>query len=688
MTVLTRLSENIYRIRHWRGREPRESLLSRYGILNLKPDGEPEEIRRDEEPTVTLGNGGMLTFRLDAGEEGGFDIRLALDPEERLYGLGDESRDCIEKHGKIAVMKQENVRSYGPMPFLMSSRGWAVLVNCTYAHTFDIAAAEPDLLRIYGNKGALDLIVFCGTCLQNALFLAGKVMGRPVMLPKGAYGLTFVLNEDTTARTLLDDALRFRDRKIPCDILGLEPSWMSKRYDAGTEKKWNRDRFYIPYWKPENYYGNWSFLWNLRKMGYALSLWLCCNYDLFWKEENDVFRDEEKKNSDAEIADPNLIRGHRMDTVTKPGEDWFEHLKKFVDNGAEAFKLDGSEQVIPFPDRLWAGRYLDDEIRNLYPVVYAKQMKEGFEAHTGRRAMIYTCGVYPGTQRFAATWAGDTGCGPKVLLSLMNYAMCGHSNASFDMSTEKESVHFGFLAPWSQHLGWDNWRYPWYCGGETEECYRFYAQLRSSLFPYLYTFAHVASQVSLPMLRPLSLVYQYTGRYDRVFNEYMLGDALLVAALDNHIILPEEDEWFDFFTGKKHTGPREFDYIPTGIQGGALFVRAGSILVTQDWAPGLRDSRPDKLTVHVYPGKDAAFDLYEDDYWTYGYEKGEFALTSMTLSGNELRISARKGSFPDMPEEYRYTVILHREDGSVTTVPSCGKTDGGTVYDLTGKTQA
>ncbi len=46
-----------------------------------------------------------------------------------------------------------------------------------------------------------------------------------------------------------------------------------------------------------------------------------------------------------------------MDKVTKPGEAWFDHLKKFVDNGAEAFKLDGSDQVIPFPDRLWAGRY-------------------------------------------------------------------------------------------------------------------------------------------------------------------------------------------------------------------------------------------------------------------------------------------------------------------------------------------
>ncbi len=665
MTELSRIGENICRIRRWAGKKPRESLLSKYKILNMKPDGEePQVLSRGEDDTVAVESGYRLTFSLSAGDDGGFEVRLPLDPGERLYGLGDESRDCLEKHGRIAVIKQENVRSYGPMPYLMSSRGWAVLVNCTYAHTFDIAASEKDVLRIYGDKGDLDLIVFCGTDLQSALFLAGKVMGRPVMLPKGAYGLTFVLNEQSTARTVLDDALRFKERKIPCDILGLEPSWMSKSYDAGTEKKWNKDRFYIPTWLPENYYGSWSFIWNLKRMGYALSLWLCCNYDLFWKEEEDAFRDEAQSDPDAVIRDPRLMKGHRMDPVTKPGEDWFEHLKKFVDNGAEAFKLDGSEQVIPFPDRLWAGRYTDDEIRNLYPVVYAKQMKEGFEAHTGRRAMIYTCGVYPGTQRYAATWAGDTGSGPRVLLSLMNYAMCGHSNASFDMSVEKESVHFGFLAPWSQHLGWDNWLFPWYCGDETEACYRFYAQLRSSLFPYLYSYAHKANRTSLPMLRPLSLTYQHTGRYDGIFNEYMLGDALLVAALDNHIVLPEEDGWFDFFTGIRHEGDREFDFVPDGPKGGALFVRAGSIVVTQNWAPNLRDYRPDRLTVHVYPGRDASFDLYEDDYSTYGYEKGEIAVTRMTLSDNVLRIFPREGSYPGMPAPFSYEIVWHRNDGT------------------------
>ncbi len=669
MTLVYRLAENIYRIRHYNTAPGRESLLTKYHLLNTEPEGKPEVIYEGESNLVTLEAGYRLDLTLSSDDAGGFDVKLPLDKSDRLFGLGDESRDCLEKHGKIAVMAQMNVRSYGPIPYLMSSRGWALFMANTYPHTYDIAATDKDLLHIFGDKGCLDLFVVTGTDLHNALYLAGKITGRPVMLPKAGYGLTFVMNEDTTARTLLEDSLKFRDHQIPCDILGLEPSWMEKFYDSSTEKKWNKDRFYIPYWHPENYYGSWSFIWNLHQTGRALSLWLCCEYDLFWKEEGDAVKAVavQEGADNFVINDHHLTKGRRMDKVTKEGEDWFEHLKKFVDNGAEAFKLDGAYQIIPFPDRLWAGKYTDDEIRNIYPLVYAKQMKEGFQNHTGRRAMINTCGSYLGIQKYAATWAGDTGCDEAVILSIMNFAMSGHSNASFDMSCDEiEKIHVGFLAPWSQHLGWANWTFPWFCGDEAENAYRYYAQLRSSLFPYIYAYAHVASETSLPILRPLALAYPHTDAYDTVYNEYMLGDAFLVSAFDRHIHLPEEDDWYDFYTGKMMTGPRQFTYELPKERGGAVYVRAGSVVVRQDWANSLKGYRPDKLYIHAYIGqnKKGSFTLWEDDYSTYAYETGEGAKTPITLDGNVLTIGMREGSYADMPEVNSFDVIFHRPDGS------------------------
>ncbi|MEG0767751.1 MAG: hypothetical protein RR482_08540, partial [Clostridia bacterium] len=99
---------------------------------------------------------------------------------------------------------------------------------------------------------------------------------------------------------------------------------------------------------------------------------------------------------EATIADTHFQTGMLMDQITKPDEPWFEHLKKFVDNGASAFKLDGSNQIIEHKDRLYAGQYLDEEVHNVYPVLYGKQMMQGFSDYTGRRALIYTCGIYAG----------------------------------------------------------------------------------------------------------------------------------------------------------------------------------------------------------------------------------------------------------------------------------------------------
>lgn len=56
----------------------------------------------------------------------------------------------------------------------------------------------------------------------------------------------------------------------------------------------------------------------------------------------------------------------------------------------------------------------DEEMHNLFPLIYAKQMSLGYRNHTGKRAMIYTSGGYTGIQKYVATWAGDTGGGQSL----------------------------------------------------------------------------------------------------------------------------------------------------------------------------------------------------------------------------------------------------------------------------------
>ncbi len=628
-----------------------DTLLSRYGLIH-----EPEALEVSDAAvtdgglrlaadgdTLTL-SGGRRTVTLRAsGREGaptcrrGYALDIPLEPSERFYGLGDETRDCIQKRGHTADMWIRNVVSYGPIPFLVSSDGWAIFVNTTYRHRFDIGDTDPDLLRIAVSDGPLDVYLFDRGSMKACIAAYTKLTGRPQVLPKFAYGFLYVCNMDTDIRSLLWDCRTFRKEGIPCDTVGLEPSWMSQNYDYSVNKKWNPDKFLLPYWKPANTSDSSTFFYPLREMGFHFSLWLCMDYDLLLKEERDVghkvtMSTDPADFTDAEIIDEHLDDDVYMDKITKRDEDWFEHLKKFVDNGAAAFKLDGSNQVSAHPDRLWAGRYLDAEVHNVYPVLYARQMAEGFEAYTGRRSMIYTAAMYAGTPGYAATWAGDTGGGPKSMTSLLNFSMTGHSNSTCDMDvTSIPGIHCGFLMPWAQYNDWAYWRYPWFLRESLEEAIRFYSNLRSSLFPTLYAAAYEAFETGLPMARPLSLVYEDTDRYDNAMTLYFLGDSLLVGAFEMHFPLPE-GTWIDFWNENEYEGGGILDYDPPEGRGGALLVKAGAVIARMDPQPSIMHRIPETIYLDWYPreGTSGDFTLCEDDGETLAYRDGATARTHVS----------------------------------------------------------
>ena len=255
------------------------------------------------------------------------------------------------------------------------------------------------------------------------------------------------------------------------------------------------------------------------------------------------------------VKDPHFHPRY-FDNVTKLGEPWFEHLKKFVDDGAEAFKLDGSNQICFHPDRKWKNGMDDAEMHNLYPVLLNKQMHKGYAEHTGgKRAMIYSAGGYAGIQQYSATWAGDTGGGAKPLVSGLNHGLSGHSNTSCDMQVwNPEGIHFGFFQPWCQILSWHQYNQPWFLGDRLLEIFKFYARLRYRLIPYFYSAAHTAARTGMPVMRAMPLVAPDDPKSDELLYQYMLGDAFLTCAFSKTLHLPK-GMWVDYWTGKIVKGP-------------------------------------------------------------------------------------------------------------------------------------
>jgi len=728
------IDDGIFRFRMANNADFCESLLSRFNILKESGEIDSEHAENDDTYSITSNGIGLivdkttgsltvtgtkvpLTFDFDGyhGKEytnRGFTITSTLSDGERLFGLGDESRENIARRGTVSRMDIRNIASYGPVPYIMSSNGYGILLNCTYAHTIDIGKTDTDKMVIESHKGTIDFYLFVAKShkLADILDLQAKVAGRPVMMPKSFYGYTFVLNEQTNAREMLWDCLMFRREGIPCDMVGLEPQWMSHHYDRSINKKFDDDRFYIPGWLPQNQSGPETFFYNLRQMGYKLSLWLCQDYDLLFEEERQAGELAKKLNKEysfegASILDEHLACPNYMDGLTKRDEPWFEHLKKFVDNGASAFKLDGAFQVNDHPDRLWGGKYFDDEIHNLYPVLYVKQMMEGFRDYTdGRRAIIYTPCMYAGSQQYCASWAGDTGGGYDTVVAMLNYGLSGHANVTADMeATIPEGIHYAFFMPWVQQLGWRNWQQPWFLGEELENMIRYYSKLRSSLFPYIYSMAHKAATKSLPIARSLSLMFEDVPEYDYVTNCYMFGDSFLVGVFDMNVTLPE-GKWYDYFTGNIYDGSKVLKYnVPEG-RGGALFVKCGSIVPTMEPCDYVEKFKGDKYTLNLYHGGDCEFELYEDDGLTYDYLEGACAVTEITMNEKNdtitLTVGKRLGSYNGrekrdaesyklsdpvicgMPETPEFDVVLHTAEAKSVKLDgtdiefntSCGKT--------------
>ncbi len=690
----------IFRLRVYKPGE-RENPLVRYGLVaqGLAPamldvtEGVHHTLLRLPGGTLSVANetgatelfsadGALLlsTSVLDAGMDRGYRWQARHAVGDRLYGLGDVTRDRVEKTGFRTPIWVSNVKSYVPIPWLMCARGWGVFVNSSWRHAIDCGSRQAQELSIECNGGPLDLYLVAGSGFRSLLEQFTALTGRPCLLPKWAYGLTFVCNDQATAREMLDDCLAFRRDDIPCDLVGLEPGWMSEHYDYGLNKNWHPDRFRYPSWlggacNPH------TFLGAANRLGFKLSLWLCSDYDVTWEEERRCRADgttpDNATNGDRQAAgfhpddfEKDEHFGHGAiyaDKLTKPGEPWFRHLEKFVDQGVAAFKMDGALQVNEHPDRLYGNGMRDEEAHNLYPSLLNKQMALGFSEHTGRRAMIYSSGGYIGIQRFAATWAGDTGGGQKPLVSMLNHALCGHTNVSCDMEVfSAEGIHFGFLQPWSQVCSWAYWRHPQFLGETLAPIFKFYAKLRYRLHPYLYTAAHEAARTGWPILRPMSLVHPELPEADHCLHQYYLGDDLLAGAFAERIWLPPGDGWIDYWTGVEHPGGQWLDVrVPSG-RGGPLFVRSGAMLPQAPDRSHIGTKPADAVIWEIFPpavGRAAAGRLIEDDGESLEHKTGAFAImaTRCTRTASELHVTlgARHGRYAGMPERRVHTLRIH-----------------------------
>ena len=231
-------------------------------------------------------------------------------------------------------------------------------------------------------------------------------------------------------------------------------------------------------------------------------------------------------------------------------------------------------------------------------------------------------------------------------------------------------------------------RRPWGWGPAVETPARAAMQLRHALIPYIYSMAWRNHVAGIPLVTPL---YYSNPEDDDAYNcpqAYWFGSELIAApftapteadlGLSRQRVWLPDGLWFDFFTGRQYAGGWQTVYgdwsdIP-------VFAKAGAIVPLGPLAGWGGVENPAELTVHVFPGADGHFTLYEDDGETVGYERGAYAETPVTQTwrGDSLvlAIGPVQGDASLAPATRTYVVHLHAVAQAAVTVTRNGKGAG------------
>jgi alpha-glucosidase len=281
-----------------------------------------------------------------------------------------------------------------------------------------------------------------------------------------------------------------------------------------------------------------------------------------------------------------------------------------------------------------------------------------------------------GGQRYGATWTGDnTGDWEQLGWSvsmILNLGLSGQPDSGPDIGgfagngptgapPLDRGTHFarwmgiGSLLPFARgHTNKANGdKEPWAFGPAVEQTCRAALERRYRLMPYLYTLFREAAETGLPVARPVFFAEPKNLALRAVDNAFLLGDGLLVACQltpyrERVPVLPAG--WLPF----KFSGEAVDPNLPD------LYIRPGAIIPTGPVMQYVDEKPLDQLTLLVCLDArgEASGTLYEDAGDGYGYQHGEYRLTTFKAKRQDGKIELTTSSEGKWPAPAGRTVEI------------------------------
>jgi alpha-D-xyloside xylohydrolase len=644
---------------------------------NVLAQESPSPTPRELNPIIVDGE---KTFQADAY----FD----LTPDEAIYGLGQHQDGLLNRRGSDLLLMQDNTNI--SIPFLLSSRGYGLLWN--YASLGRVENHyQPKLALRADVADGVDYYFIYGPDFDRIIAAYRQLTGPAPLLPRFAYGFWQSRLQYDTQADFLAVAQKYRDLKIPLDVLVLDANWMARMGANEFTKKFPNPVAMFAQIRALHVHPVLS-EWPLYTPPSA-------NFDFMLAKNFFV--------TGGRTQVTMYDRGTRLFDAFNPEarKAYWEQIKTTqFDKGAEGWWLDSSEPLDSWGEEqgaMLAGAHTamgsGSQYANAYPLFETMAIYDGQRSATDRqRVVTLTRSAFLGQQRNSTiVWSGDIyptfDTLRRQITAGLNFSLSGIPYWTTDIGgflggdpddpAYRELYirwfQYGTFCPIFRTHGARKANELWSYGTQAQEILTSYDKLRYRLLPYIYSITWRTTSEGYTPMRALVMDFPTEARSLDVRDEFMFGPAILVnpvtrpGATAREIYLPAGITWYDFWTGDTTQGGQ---YITSRapLQTMPVYIRGGSILLMGPELQSTGEKPDDPLELRIYPGADAQFTLYEDDELTYGYEKDEYATTTFNWNDAavKLTISARKGSFPSMLTRRTLNIVVVAPGRGVGISPS------------------
>lgn len=508
---------------------------------------------------------------------------------------------------------------------------------------------------IVGNK---DIYVFVynkdfGLCVQDYF----KLTGMPALIPRYALGNWWSRDLPYTEEDINALISNFEKYDIPLSVFLFDKDWHIRETDKykNIETGFTFNRSLIP--DPQ------KLINDLHMKGIRVGLQINPKDGIFPHEDNYQKIKEFLEYQKEGIIDIDPLNPKMLDALLKFGIEPLEEL------GVDFFWND-------FKDT--------NAIHKLW--VLNNYMFKSLSRNPAKRGIILARNSLKAAHQFPVLYAGESKVGwenfkstPFFNLSASNIGACwwshdigGYKDGIEDPELYIRSIQLGVFSPILRfHASGGKYykREPWKWDTRTLSIVSRYLKLRHRLTSYLYTEAYKYHKTGSMIFQPLYYYLPVVYDNDNYKIEYFFGSELLVAPIINkknpimnrtiHKFYLPDGVWYEFTTGKRYQGNKKYvsfykeeDY--------PIFAKKGSIIPLSNKSNINNTSNPTDIEIHVFPGQNNTYRMYEDDGISSLYEEGYYLITEIDynyLQNNyTLIIRSIEGKTGIVPEKRNYKI--------------------------------